>query len=173
MPWGQPQQISEHASVRYWIDKNAKKLVEAEGSIKINDWTVTFYANEFKKFGVIAYKPINKKDASFSVDNLLEIRLETKASIPKFIPIERQKYDKSEWKKETFVEIDDGKDLIIQEFNQYQEYGNEPYSRKYARSSIVKAYDFLKQFLPEFESMIKDKTVAEHASKIVEKAQKL
>jgi hypothetical protein len=170
MPWGQAVQTGPHSTTRYWEDPNARKLVEAKGSIKINGFDVTIYANEWGKYQVIAYRLIDKNDNRISVNNTLEIRLETTATIPKFVPIEKQDH-KNHYETVTFCEVNDGRDLIVPEFNEYQEI--EPYVRKYSRSSIIKAYDFLKQYLPEFEDLIKDPVLEKHTSKIVEKAQKL
>lgn len=171
MPWGQAVQTGPHSTTRYWVTPNDKKLVEVQGSIKLNDWNVTFYVNEFGKFEAKAARYLKKRDRNILTDNSLEIKLETTASIPKIIPIERQKAVGSEWKHETFIEINDGKNSIVSEFNEYQDY--EPYTRKYFNSSIVKAYDFIKAYLPEFEELIKDKTVADHCSKIVKKAEQI
>jgi hypothetical protein len=170
MPWSQPVQTSEHATTRFWEDPNAPKMVETKGSVKINGFDITIYANEWGRYQVIAYKPIVKKDNRISVDNSLEIRLETTASIPKFVSIEKQDH-KNHYETVTFCEVNDGKDSIVPEFNEYQEI--EPYIRKFSRSSIIKAYDFLKQCLPEFEDLIKDPVLEKHASKIVSKAEKL
>lgn len=163
-------QSGPHSTTRYWVTPNDKKLVEAEGSVKINDWTITFYANEFGQFRATAAKYLKKVDRRVLTDNSLEIKLETTATIPSFTPIEKTRYD-HDWKKETFVELSDGKDLIVPEFNEFQ--GVEPYNRKYARSSIIKAYDFLKQYLPEFEDLVKDPILEKHTSKIISKAEKL
>lgn len=170
MPWSQAVQTGPHSTTRFWEDPNDRKLVEAKGSIKINGFHVTIYATEWGKYQVIAYKPIDKNNNRILVDNSLEIKLETTATIPKFVPIEKQDH-KNHYESVIFCEVNDGKDLILPEFNEYQEI--EPYVRKYSRSSIMKAYDFLKQYLPEFEDLIKDPIVGKHASKIVEKAEKL
>lgn len=170
--WTQPVSTGKYTYVQYAIDPREKerKLIEASGSVEINGWSVTFYADEYRKFQAIASRPIKKRPDRFMNDNGLQIRLETSATIPKFIPIEKQKLGSHQ--TQTFVELDDSKDFIDEEFNEFQS-GGEVYNRVYARSSIIKAYDFLKQYLPEFEDMIRDETVTGHAKKIVASAEKL
>jgi hypothetical protein len=172
MQWGQSVQTSEHSRTKFSVDPNDKKLVEATGSAEINGLNVTFYYNEYGKFEVIARRIIQKR-SNVLVNDTFDIKLETSAKINRFIPIEKRKYDKNQWVNETFVEIDDGNDLIVKEFSEYQKDDREPYSRKYNRSSIITAYSFLVQFIPEFENMLKDKTVADHASKIIKKAEQI
>jgi hypothetical protein len=171
MPWSTWQQTSEHGRTKYFYEPDAQQLVEASGTLQINDFSVTYYTNELGRFEVTATRPIRKKGRNILVSDMLEFRLETSASIPKFISIKKQKAEGNNWKYETFIEIDDGKNSIVPEFNDYQQY--EPYSRKYFNSSIIKAYDFIKEYLPEFEEFIQDKKVADHATKIVERAQTL
>ena len=158
--------ISPIYPLGYKLQAEEKKKKGDSISIQKNDvngWYVMLDVNEYGKIEMIGEKTIGRLAGS---GNESKIRLtvsstENRAPLLKIVGFDKYNPD--------FVEVDDRLDRTTESFKSE----NENHKREFVASSVVTPSEFFNEVIPDFEELLKHKTLDEYVAKISDSASKV
>jgi len=131
---------------------------------KVNGWGITLAVDEYGKIEMIAHKTIGKlagvADAEATV-NFSIVTTEKRA--PPLKIVGHNKYYPEH------IEIDDGLERTTESFKEQ----DKEYKREYHGSSVLTPNEFFSEIIPEFEELLKEKSLDEYCKKFAESSSKV
>jgi len=148
--------------LKFQQQQEAKKQLGDSVSIQKNlgEWVLILDANEYGKLTMIARRPIGRLPISNSKAGITLQVETTEHRVPLIKIVGYDKYHP------TFIEVDDRKEKIDPEFKTLEE----DYKHEFVASSVYKVEKFFSEVIPEFNSVLLNKELDQHISKLAEEA---